>query len=302
MHPTTERLAEKFSDAAEKAADAESFVAMRSLVKLLGAEFRAQPLLYEGLVAEPRTPGDKWVVVVDSHASGYDAARYEKETSVEALPPRLRFTIAHELGHVVQLKSREGNASVVRRGKRIAADARENALEREADALSPLLMVPHSGLDRLCREAKDGVALTHLLEVRKRWAVSREVLVHRLGLLGVFDPQGFRFRPALKELAVGLATRGDGGSIRVAAWPHAFCNFSDNLVPDLLQRDAAGKRPLTEIFQSAEFRLNGGSRDWDDAEVFFGTAANPRSEKQRVRLTVEQPSSGGKALFLLRRV
>ncbi|MEO7414016.1 MAG: ImmA/IrrE family metallo-endopeptidase [Opitutaceae bacterium] len=304
MHPQTDRLATLCCDAADKAADGENFVSMKRLVEFFGVELRAQPLLYEGMVAEPRTKGDKWVVMVDSHSSGYDVRKYEQESSTNALPPRVRFTIAHELGHVLQLRNEEALGPTTRTTKRGAAAKVEKQLERGADSLSPLLLISENGIERLCEDAKSPLGIAQIIQARARWAVSREVIVHRFGLLSKYDPSGFKHRPALRDMALGLGEWSDTPTAaRVSAWPRAFCNFAENLVPEFLRVDTTSKENLSTVFRSPAFVLNGGEQIWDEAEVFAGTASNPRAEKVRIRLAVEQSRSlKKKFLFVAERL
>ena len=300
MRSHTERLAAMCSDAADKVADAESFVPVKKLVEFLGVELRAQPLLYEGMVAEPKTKEAKWVIVVDSLSSGYESGKYESESRTNALPPRVRFTIAHELGHVLQLRSPESASNGKPSRRRVPAAKIEKEFEREADTLSPLLLIPDTGFTRLCADGNDKLSLARLLDAKDHWAVSREVIVNRLGLITKFDPKGFRFKPAMQNLAVGIAEWTTKTAARIASWPRPFCNFSQNLVPEFLQLQRANES-LNAVFTSSDFVLNGGRHDADQAEVFLGTSANPQVEKVRVRLTVEhtRPGAGGKFIFVV---
>jgi hypothetical protein len=303
MRPHTQRLAAMCSDAAEKAADGESFVPVKKLVEFLGAELRAQPLLYEGMVAEPKAKDAKWVILVNSLSSGYEPEKYEHESRTNALPPRVRFTIAHELGHVLQLRLPETPLRRVRSKKTKVLAAVEREFEQEADLLSPLLLIPDGGFARLCADGQDQLNLARLVAAKNHWAVSRAVIVNRLGILTRFDPKGFRFKPAMKDIAIGVAVWSAKGMSRVAKWPRPFCNFSQNLVPEFLQIERANEF-LNSVFESPDFFLNGGDRSADEADVFLGTAANPQSEKIRVRLTVEMTrrSVGSRFLYVVNQV
>lgn len=303
MHAHTELLAAYCSDAADRAADAESFVAVRKLVEFIGAELRAQPLLYEGMVAEPKAKDAKWVILVDSRSSGYEPEKYERESRANALPPRVRFTIAHELSHVLQLRSPAPASGSRRRKGPIAAAVQEKRLELEADTLSPLLLIPDVGFALHCVDGKDRLDLPRLIEAKNQWAVSREVLVNRFGLLTKYDPKGFRFKPALQQIAVGLGEWSERRNARILRWPRPFCNFSQNLVPEFLQLERANEM-LNTVFDSPDFILNDGHQNTADAEVFLGTPANPQGEKARIKMTVEptKPAVGGKFLFLVDRL
>lgn len=300
MHPQTEQLANLCSDTADRAADAESFVAVKKLVELLGAELRAQPLLYEGMVAEPKAKDAKWVILVDSLSSGYASEKYERESKSNALPARVRFTIAHELSHVLQLRAPAVASSSRRRRKPLTEAAQEKRLELEADTLSPLLLIPDVGFARHFIEGKSRLDLARLVDAKQQWAVSREVLVNRFCLLTKYDPKGFRFKPALQDIAIGLGEWADPRTARISNWPRPFCNLPQNLVPEFLQLERT-KDMLNPVFDSPDFILNGGPKNTAEADVFVGTPANPRTDKARIKITIEatKPVSGGKFLFVI---
>ena len=173
-------------------------------------------------------------------------------------------------------------------------------MEFEADTLSPLLLIPDVGFSRHCIDGIARLDLGRLLEVKQKWAVSREVLVNRFGLLTKYDPKGFRFKPALQEIAIGIGEWSDKRIARLPNWPRPFCNFPQNLIPEFLQLERTNQM-LNTVFDSPDFLLNGGYRNTAESEVFVGTSANHRTDKARIKITIEvtKPVSGAKFLFVI---
>lgn len=297
IHSETQRLAAACTEAADRSADADGFVAVRRLVEHFGADLRAQPLLYEGMIAAPKTDKAKWLVLIDAFESGYTPERYQNERSAHALPVRLRFTIAHELSHLVHFKS-EGAGGKKPKAKSHAAEV--GALEREADTLSPLLLIPESAFERRFAGGSERLTLERILEARIQWAVSREVLVNRFNLLGKYDPKSLRLRAPLQNIGLGMGVWGKDRQATVIGWPKPYCNFSENLVPDFLRESRPGKAVvLNTFFGDPDFVLNGGRRNFAVTDMMGGTPANPQIEKMRVKLSVEITSAAAGHTFLI---
>ena len=250
------------------------------------------------MLAAPLAAEGKWLVLVDSDQSGYDETKYREERTGHALSPRLRFTVAHELGHLLRFKT-AANIKPARRRRSSGKDEDlVDTLENEADCLSPLLLVAENALEKIC-EGEGRLMLGDWVKARNRWAVSREVLVQRLNLLAEFDRRGFRFKPRMRNLVVGLGEWLPKRQIRLLDWPKPFRNLDGGWVPQMLiGRGHVSHETFSAAFPSPEFCLNGGDSLSTEELVWVGTEANPKSEQLRLRLEVERAWNGKSGKFL----
>lgn len=288
----TKRLSEVCHVTADAATDGDGFIAVHRLLTILDAELQMRPLLYEGMLAAPKTSDGKWVVVVDNSRNRFGSEAYATESAAAPLPPRIRFTIAHELGHLLQMRSPE------------VAESKESIseFERQADTLSPLLLVSSGELNKRLAGDRDRITIKDLLDAKKAWAISNDVLVTRLCLLHRFDPSWLRFKQSILDVAIGVGEWGDDGIARLSSWPGSFCNFSNNLVPEFLLHSKKEPRPaFAQFFDCPDFVLNGGANTEAFADGFGGTLANPRCEAMRLRLTMES-AQRGRFLFIVERL
>ena len=296
MSPETRSLAEFCSDVAHKAADSDNFVRVGKLVELLGADLTARPLLVEGMLAAP-TAGGKWLILINADSGEFVEKTYREERVGNSLPARLRFTIAHELGHLIQLKSEQQSPKTVRTKKTAKSIVRD--LEREADKLSPLLLVSEPALDEFC-SGEQKVTLDDFVAARRHWGISREVLVQRLNLLLEFDRRGLRHKPKLRNIALGIGEWISPKEATLNDWPKPFRNLDDNLAPAFLLRPESGPDAIKEAFPVESFCLNGGADLSAHSDAWVGTVASPRSEQRTLTMHVENTGSRrGKFLFLL---
>ncbi|MFE4518364.1 XRE family transcriptional regulator [Kitasatospora sp. NPDC056783] len=103
---------------------------------------------------------------------------------------RFRFSLAHELGHVL-MHTQPG-------------DPREQ--EQEADYFASQLLMPY---DTIRQELKQGVDLPRLLELKSRWGVSMAALLRRAFSLGVIKE--WQYRKLMVEMsALGYRTNEPG--------------------------------------------------------------------------------------------
>jgi len=295
MSPETRSLATLCSDTANKAADLDHFVPVSKLVELLGAEINARPLLVEGMLAAPTT-GGKWLVLVDSDSGRFIEKTYREECAGNSLQPRLRFTIAHELGHLIQLKSEDRSAKKASKAKTAKSIVRD--LEREADKLSPLLLVSEAALEEFCSNANKA-NLKDFISARHRWGISREVLVQRFNLLAEFDRPGHRHKARIRNLVLGIGEWKGSKKVELCDWPRPFRNLDENLAPAFLLNPATESESVETVFSANEFCFNGGPEMSADGEVWMGTSSWPHSERRTVRITVEDTGRRtGKFLYI----
>lgn len=88
---------------------------------------------------------------------------------------RLRFSLAHELAHLVLHRSFKGNTP---------------ELEDEADAFAGELLMPEEAMRR---ELVPPVTLTTLARMKPRWKVSIQALAHRAYELEIISPRQYKY-------------------------------------------------------------------------------------------------------------
>jgi Zn-dependent peptidase ImmA (M78 family) len=97
---------------------------------------------------------------------------------------RHRFSVAHELGHLVLHHVPEGAP---------------HTLERQADAFAEAFLLPEAAM---LAELVLPITLTTLADLKTRWGVSLQALIRRAHTLGVLTPSQYR------SLSAQLGARG----------------------------------------------------------------------------------------------
>jgi Zn-dependent peptidase ImmA (M78 family)/transcriptional regulator with XRE-family HTH domain len=116
--------------------------------------------------------------------AGGDGARPVIVVAATPAGDRRRFSVAHELGHLVLHHTPEGAP---------------HALERQADAFAEAFLLPEAAM----REALvPPITLTTLADLKTRWGVSLQALIRRAHTLGVLTPSQYR------SLSAQLGARG----------------------------------------------------------------------------------------------
>ena len=244
-----------------------------------------RPLLVEAMIAsrkpDNQTTGSRseWLVLLDQERFPITQQHLAEECSVCTLSPRLRNTIAHELTHSLSFRANEFGFELLTKIR--AGESEEefvDRLEKETESLSPLLLIPYSGLVKTI-STSNGSLLNALLALRERSAVSTEVLIARLRLLAKWDREGLILHPTLRDVAVGCGEWTSKSSARIYGWP-LFVNFNKGHVPELVfrvQRDAFTE-PQT-LSSAPDFFLNGGKQ--------FKVPLDLRAEEQSLYLRGE---------------
>lgn len=171
-----------------KAVDSESFApTSEEEIEKLANKIRSQFSLTDGPISNITAMCEKLgvhIVYLNLNHQGIDACSvvldgtpYVILNSEIKSAVRMRFNIAHELGHIIlHLKY-----SKKVHGKR------ENAkrMEYEANYLASCLLLPESGL------AKDlsSLGLDYLLILKKHWLVSVQMIIYRAEKLELFTPE-----------------------------------------------------------------------------------------------------------------
>jgi hypothetical protein len=291
------------AEEADRVADTSGFVPVRALAKRFRAEVIARPLLVEAMLATKTSPDSAdatvsekhWLILVDSERFAVTDNDVQDESPSRPLPPRLRNSIAHELVH--SLSFRTATPTKKPPPNREKGDARDIAvrkLEKDAERLSPLLLIPYSSLVRLSRQSC--LLPQTLRELQKRCAVSRDILPSRLTLLSIFDPEGIRYNTCLEDAAVGLGEWIDKNTAQLLDWP-LFINFRENRVPDFVAGlSSVGDQLASGVCDDARFYLNGGDGDTVEFDV-NNDARLPSYLRMRVRLNIEIVPRAAKAKF-----
>lgn len=290
------RIAATCADLGNQAADDSGFVALHRLATLLRADIEFRPLLVEAVIAAPTGP-DKWKVLVDSETHPDGARLFPAESPQAPLSPRLRNTLAHELLHTLSFRAEEFGFRLELSGKETRAEAVKR-LERETEGFSPFLVLPQKIIETEL-EARE-LSLEVLVDWRRRWVVSREVLVARLGLFQSLPEFRLRYHANVTNVAVCLAEWVNDESAALLEWPVHF-NFLDGIVPEFIwQLKSKGKPQLRELFPDSEFLLNGGSKLTAQSTLPAGTAANPRADKLNVVTEIESvPRKKGETFLIV---
>jgi IrrE N-terminal-like domain len=269
------------SDRAERAADSTGFVAIEKLRTVIGANIMFRPLLVEGIIARPKEPNGDWLILIDSETHAAPEKLLTEESHDQALPVRLRNTLAHELAHTLAFRLDEFKISIT--GSREEAVRR---IESETENLSPLLLIPYSALQSLCSEQ---LTLNRLRKFRDFHTVSNEVLIRRLETLKYIDNHPLEFSPRLKNLAIGVGEK-KGDTFFLASWP-LFSRFS-GFTPTIIHQLKNNITPsLGEAFPDVDFAANGGTRFTAAASVDAGTSQNPSGDKFDAIIQVEETTS-----------
>jgi Zn-dependent peptidase ImmA (M78 family) len=101
-----------------------------------------------------------------------------------AAPDRVRFNVAHEIGHLVLHQ---------------AYRDRPRVIEAEANAFASALLLPEMAMRR---ELRAPITLTRLLELKIRWGVSMQALARRAWQLGIVSESQYR------RLCIQISSRG----------------------------------------------------------------------------------------------
>jgi len=285
-----------------EAADAHGFVPVRHLLSRFRANLIIRPLLVEGMLASigPDNGVDaqpQWAVLVDSDTNRVTELDVAQENHHTPLPNRLRNTIAHELVHSLAFRPEEFGWSLRRPpGAGKSHQAFVAAVERQTEKLSPLLLWPEAALTRTLTAASAALTVPLLTGLRRGLGISRYVLISRLGLLPLSDPN--RTQPGLRNLAIGLAEWASSGTAVLRSWP-LFINFERNVVPDFLHRLRGEDRlPAEAVFVDRSFVLAGGAAPTTYVEAPARVHGAIRPEKRILNFEVEVVPRNPGAQFL----
>lgn len=168
------------------------------------AEERAMKLLTETETIEPPVPVEKIAALqgaqitytaFDGDVSGVlyrESGRVLIGVNSTHAPTRQRFTIAHEVGHLLLHK---GRPVVVDRLVRVNVNLRDGTSSKEeieANAFAAELLMPRkliaSEIDRFLKRTRRVVPQELVDELASMFRVSPEAMSYRLENLGILDP------------------------------------------------------------------------------------------------------------------
>ncbi len=118
----------------------------------------------------------KWSVLLNSDMFGTDASMIYGENVGNQLDVRLRNTVSHEIAHAIAYQLLGNDFGL---GK--DSEARIRSLESTIEKVSPLLLLPASGLIHKLAQINDPESvLPKLLEIRKFYGTSRQVFIRSM--------------------------------------------------------------------------------------------------------------------------
>ncbi len=289
------QLLDQANQIAERVADSTGFVPIAALAREVKADVRFRPLLVEGIAAQPTNKGDRWCVLIDSDTHKISDEQFQKESSANPLSVRLRNTIAHELAHVISPRSVELLQAKDKSRKELVDE-----IERETEQLSPALLMPRSALQSLIKTRAEQLQLQELTEARERLAVSARVFVKRLELSSLESDNTFCHHPRLTNLVIGSGEWHSASSVDLHPMP--FRSVGGLLPEFAVELRKLRKVNPREMFDDPAFYLNGGPKTESTMELWLGTSDQPRAEKAKVILAVEEvPRKAGSTFLWLSR-
>ena len=303
-------LAEKCLDISDDVADSEGFVPIRHLTEQFDAELILRPLLVEGMLAsiendpfQNNSSTHQWAVMVDNETYPHIT---EESISVEntwtPLPARMRNTIAHELVHSFAFRGTEFGVELTKRNSKWK-NRREfiEAIEKETEKLSPLLLIPYGYIEKQLTNSKSKLSIFDIQAVYRRMGVSRYVFINRMNLLKLIDKKELLSRPSLRNIAIGIGERLGDNKVKLKEWP-LFINFDRNIIPDFLIMLLKGKlRNIIDYIDDPSFIFCGGEETYLKTVVKAGTIQTPSAENMNISCFVESNSrkKGTEFLFLI---
>jgi IrrE N-terminal-like domain len=302
-----EHLAKVCTQIGNLCADAEGFVAVRTLLERFQTELIARPLLVEAMIAQrPHVESDgiRWAVLIDSERFPVSEQDVARETFCRTLPVRFRFTVAHELAHSISFRPTEfGMMGQYPKATGVSRRDVVETVEHETDRVAPLLLLPDATL-RKCLAGRKALDAPDLKVLCDNFGVSRHVLVNRLALLlRPADRSDMRESEALANVGIGLGEWDNHGRARLRKWP-LFVNFHNQIVPALFAQLAKQDYlAVDSLIDDESFALCGGVNSAAELTCDAGLPGLAADEKMDVRMTVEASSKrpGARFLFALRK-
>lgn len=310
LAPHLKQLAARCNHIAGEISDADGFVSVRRLVDRFGASLLIRPLLVEGMLASSEAPSEdqqrenrhRWYLLIDSETYEVDDREIAEERFGFPLSARMRNTVAHELAHSLAFRHNEFGVEFPRSfNSQKSKQAFVETVERETEKLSPLLLLTDTLLAQIFSIEKDRISVQELCSMAQKAGVSRYVLINRIQLLEMIDPQRLRSRRCLSNIAIGIGHWLSESEASLKVWP-LFSNFEGGKVPNFIfQLQKRIPLDAKSIFSDSSFCLCGGSSETIEMEVYAGTPRNPEVMRLSIRFTVEvgPRKSGNEFLYIV---
>jgi hypothetical protein len=288
-------------------ADAAGFVSIRALLSRFQADLIRRPLLVEAMMAhleneapEGKTSG-RWAVLVDSDRYSVTDQAILEESHEHPLPVRFRFTVAHELAHVLAFQPREfGIAPLWGTDTNINDAEFVEAVERETDRMAPLLLLPDKTLRTLFKAHRVQWTAPALHTISRCFGISRYALINRLLLLlRRDDVSGLRESTSLRNLCIAIGTWTPQGEAVLRKWP-LYINFHNSIVPFPLLRIANQDRvPVSSLIHDERFSLCGGHVNSTELTWEAGLPGLKPDQQMRIQISVEPTAKRANSDFLI---
>lgn len=290
-------------DIGDQVADKSGFVSIAALLARFQARLICRPLLVEGMIAKVRDErsGDSssWAVLVDSESYESSEEDIRLETCDRSLPPRMRFTVAHELAHSMAFRPSEfGLHLEISRSEQSGRSAFVEEIERETDKLTTLLLWPEKVLDAFVADHSAPLSAELLSHMARRQGISRHALVNRMGSLKTHDPLSILRGYRLKNVGIGIGEWTRSGEAVLRKWP-LFLNFDRNIVPSsLLTVFREDRVPASQVFSDQRLIFSKGKSHVAEFDTTAGTSSSPAAEMLTVQVMIEESSRRPGTSFL----
>jgi hypothetical protein len=303
-------LATVCTSIANEVSDESGFVSMRGLLARFGVDLIIRPLLVEGMLAKIAPEGgdadtsDRWAVLLDRDRYQVSDASVREESAIAPLPPRMRFTIAHELAHSLAFRPTQFGLELRHsvKDKQSAGDF-VKAVERETDKLSSLLLWPERAMEAFLSETPAPLSIERLTKLRRDQGISRHVLLNRLRAFQTHDKRALLQREENRNVGIGIGEWTADGTAVFRSWP-TFLNFDRNVIPQPFLKIVRQDRiPTASVLTDAAFWLCGGSSPTTTLLSSAGVPTVPDAEKMMLAISVEraQRKPGVSFLYVISR-
>lgn len=226
-----ERIEHLFQDCINLANDVASpsgFVPLRKLVERLNAEVIFRSLLVEAMITVNSSPSEgcaDWKILLDIDRFKRDSEIYPEESDDCKMSNRCRNTIAHELLHTFAFKQ-ENNKFVPRlyEWQQQSGTKAVNYLEKEAENLSSLLLIPNESLLNFFQPNHGRLDFNRFCEQYRSYGVSREIFINRIKFLRNHAFDHVLNYDCLKNVVIGMGQWSPSSQPELKTWP-IFSNF-----------------------------------------------------------------------------
>ncbi len=293
------QLARACVQVAKEVADETGFVRLQALANFFSIPIVCRPLLVQGMLATAREPDSiqsQVQVLLDSERFRVGPKEIQNETSESPLSARLRNTCAHEFVHLLAFRSTEFGVKL--RSSNGPSQAFHDAIEKVAEQLSPMLLIPENALEVAFGD-NSGVSVEDVGRLVDHLGVSTYVFLNRMENLRLCGQEDILRLKPLCNVALGHI---DAKSRSLRDWP-LFINYDNGLVPSFLLELRSEKAIDPVATFPSGFRLAGGNAGEAHMKTFAGTEKLPQAVEMDVTISMELPGTHKtrSALFMTRK-